>query len=635
MVQPAVDAKVLDVHAPSEKKVVRDCPAWYSKIGARQWLIVNPIQCRSRCKCFGANGSRDTVGYGTAQQISHSCVSLDQATSSICPTSAETLVHTTSESLNTSNSDQQSDFLIGLYEEAKALKSDAHRQRALNLIRDLVISERNDPDSITQNKIRNDQSAISNKSETNTNAVSVQTMDNSLVETSNYLTEPNEAEKPLTRISSESNVPWSSQNLPTAAITPLSKHATSQSASTGAIRKKSKHQSATFEDTLTSTHACSYESLQSDSVWENIEHTSMIPNGRLPCDFPGTVVENILVDLQSALPFGQLCLLEDSASFWAAVTSYIIYRIRVHINIPLSQKALTSLRQALDHALARFTGANFCDCEADFLKCIAEFLYESLSCFVSTGRFTSNTIYSSAPDDETSVLDVDDKIPELTVKMPMDADDKTHELCISMPTEENDVYSSQFRSVLLQNVINGAGAEGNLNPQVDVQPNGAVGSEDDARCECHPEAEAEPEVEAGTEADLAEADQSPGQQGAVGVSASIPLTASDNWSFDQAAVVLGRNVNISNTAVVSNNEDVSGISDDASEILLGAQFCSDICVPVVIFDDIPTKLSPCSEEEPQRTPKEETVNPGRSEDENEIGEFSAENNCENEQNSLK
>ncbi|GBM10228.1 Transposable element Tc1 transposase [Araneus ventricosus] len=86
-VTPAVDAKVLTVHASSKKKDVGDCPAWLSKISARQCGSADsPIQCRSKRKCFGAHSSADTVGYVSVQQTSHSCASVDQASSSTTPT---------------------------------------------------------------------------------------------------------------------------------------------------------------------------------------------------------------------------------------------------------------------------------------------------------------------------------------------------------------------------------------------------------------------------------------------------------------------------------------------------------------------------------------------------------------------
>ncbi|GBM53728.1 hypothetical protein AVEN_159535-1 [Araneus ventricosus] len=44
------------------------------------------IQCRSKRKCLGTHNSVDTVGYGTVQQTSHSCASVDQASSPTMPT---------------------------------------------------------------------------------------------------------------------------------------------------------------------------------------------------------------------------------------------------------------------------------------------------------------------------------------------------------------------------------------------------------------------------------------------------------------------------------------------------------------------------------------------------------------------
>ncbi|GBL65923.1 hypothetical protein AVEN_55392-1 [Araneus ventricosus] len=41
---------------------------------------------RSKRKCFGTHSSADTVGYGNVQQTSHSCASVDQASSSTTST---------------------------------------------------------------------------------------------------------------------------------------------------------------------------------------------------------------------------------------------------------------------------------------------------------------------------------------------------------------------------------------------------------------------------------------------------------------------------------------------------------------------------------------------------------------------
>lgn len=74
--------------------------------------------------------------------------------------------------------------------------------------------------------------------------------------------------------------------------------------------------------------------------------------------------------------------------------------------------------------------------------------------------------------------------------------------------------------------------------------------------------EAEPEVEIGTEADLAEADQSPGQQGP-GVGDSVPVP--DNWSLDHE-IVLHRN---SGTVFLLNGDeprDINDTSESASVI---------------------------------------------------------------------
>ncbi|GBO04973.1 hypothetical protein AVEN_144145-1 [Araneus ventricosus] len=85
-VTPAIDAKVLVIHASSKKKDVGDCPVGKEKLAPDSGSPHSPIQCRSNRKCFGTHSSADTVGYGTVQQTSHSCASVDQASSSATPT---------------------------------------------------------------------------------------------------------------------------------------------------------------------------------------------------------------------------------------------------------------------------------------------------------------------------------------------------------------------------------------------------------------------------------------------------------------------------------------------------------------------------------------------------------------------
>ncbi|GBL76930.1 hypothetical protein AVEN_12606-1 [Araneus ventricosus] len=85
-VTPAVDAKVLVVHASSKKKDDGDCPAGKAKSAPDSGSADSPIQCRFKRKCFRTRSSEDTVGYGTVQQTSHSCASVDQASSSTTPT---------------------------------------------------------------------------------------------------------------------------------------------------------------------------------------------------------------------------------------------------------------------------------------------------------------------------------------------------------------------------------------------------------------------------------------------------------------------------------------------------------------------------------------------------------------------
>ena len=77
---------------------------------------------------------------------------------------------------------------------------------------------------------------------------------------------------------------------------------------------------------------------------------------------------------------------------------------------------------------------------------------------------------------------------------------------------------------------------------------------EDLRCDCNPEAEIEPEVETGTEADLAEADQSPGQQGS-GIGDVVPQP--ENWSLDHE-IVLHRS---SGAILLLNGDEAREIGD--------------------------------------------------------------------------
>ncbi|GBM68996.1 hypothetical protein AVEN_55424-1, partial [Araneus ventricosus] len=234
----------------------------------------------------------------------------------------------------------------------------------------------------------------------------------------------------------------------------------------------------------------------------------------------------------------------------------------------------------------------FCYNEGDFLKCISQLLYDSLTCFMSTGRFTSSPPFTTLPDGS-SVLESSEKSLDLSFKVPIETDDKTQELSINMPAD--DVFLPQFQNVLPQNILSTVEAEDNSN----IQPLCTAPSEEEIGCEWGPEAETEPEVEAGTEADLAEADQSPGQQGNI-TSSSVP--AADSWSVhvDQSTNVLRNGPTPNNNAGLVLNVIEGGDSVDNSEIMMGAHCCPDSCADQeIILDDVPTKLS-STEEEPQK-----------------------------------
>lgn len=87
---------------------------------------------------------------------------------------------------------------------------------------------------------------------------------------------------------------------------------------------------------------------------------------------------------------------------------------------------------------------------------------------------------------------------------------------------------------------------------------------EDLICDCNPEAEIEPEVEIGTEADLAEADQSPGQQGS---SITEVIPPPEHCSLDHEAVLFHRN----SGAVLLMNDDENRDIEDLSEGATGIQ----------------------------------------------------------------
>ncbi|KAF8790737.1 hypothetical protein HNY73_005713 [Argiope bruennichi] len=516
--------------------------------------------------------------------------------SPICPTSATESVtsHSTTDPSNIPQGgvEYHSDFLIGLYREAKTLKSDVQRQQALKMIRDLAKSDKaSENESSSLNKIRNDQAVSSNKSENVASSSSAPgTTESSTVEPSVNISEGVDSDKSISKVF-ETNLPWINQNLPTAAISPLSKQVGPKSTSTGAVRKKTKIQSTCFWDSLSNTQPCSFNSRENETAWDDFCTGTLQPMRENHPDFPRNVVENIILDLQAALPFGQMK--EDSSdSFWSSINAYIISRIRAHMNVPLPHKSLASLRQALDHLTSEM---KFCYNDGDFLKCISQFLYDSLTCFMSTGRFTSSPPFIPLSE-ESSVLESPEKSLDLSFKMPIETLDKTQELSINMPADE--VFLPEFQTAL---------------PSISGEHCVSAPFREEIGCEWGPEAETEPEVEIGTEADLAEADQSPGQPGNV-TNSSVPDADSLSAHVDQTTILL-KNGPIPNNGCLVLNVIESDDSVNNSEIVMGAQCCADSCGDQeIILDDIPTKLS-SSEEEPQKldeqsnqlSPSDETI----------------------------
>ncbi|GBN19852.1 hypothetical protein AVEN_114560-1 [Araneus ventricosus] len=69
-----------------EKRTSETVPFGKAKSAPYSSSADSPVQCRSKRKCFGTHSSAETVGYGTVQQTSHSCASVDRASSSTTPT---------------------------------------------------------------------------------------------------------------------------------------------------------------------------------------------------------------------------------------------------------------------------------------------------------------------------------------------------------------------------------------------------------------------------------------------------------------------------------------------------------------------------------------------------------------------
>ncbi|GBM34426.1 hypothetical protein AVEN_226842-1 [Araneus ventricosus] len=85
-VTPAVDAKVWWSSTRHQRKRTSETvPLGKVNSAPDSGSTDNPIQCRSKRKCFGTHISADTVGYGTVQLTSHSCASVDQESSSTTP----------------------------------------------------------------------------------------------------------------------------------------------------------------------------------------------------------------------------------------------------------------------------------------------------------------------------------------------------------------------------------------------------------------------------------------------------------------------------------------------------------------------------------------------------------------------
>lgn len=389
------------------------------------------------------------------------------------------------------------------------------------------------------------------------------------------------------------------QNLPTAGTQPLSKHGTPKTVCTGAVRKKPKILSTCVSDSISNSPA-SHDS--GGSTVDNSDSPAVLPQNKSVEDVPGFIIEKVLSDLGAMLPSLKRRLLRDGCSqtFWTFINDCLIESLRTHLfycNISLSRKSLLHLRQNVYLFISLFSGISLSDFDSEFLKYVEEFVYENITCFIANGQFAP---VPSSLDEENCSLGIEDKIQEMDIKMALEHNDQMKELSIKMPSDESDTFSSQCRISSQQNLLQSLCSYDNFIPEPSIEPDGVSAAAEDIGCDCNPEAEIEPEVEIGTEADLAEADQSPGQQGSVGDG----LPGTESWSADQEIVV---NRSASTGAITLNGDDNREI-ENSSEGATSSQFFPDACLDQeAILDDIPIKLCPSEEELPQQLKDEQSV----------------------------
>lgn len=530
------------------------------------------------------------------------------------------------------SSEQKSDFIIGLFHEASALKSEASRQKALRMIRDIAVSERLS-DDVSQTKVQNAH-GLSESEKESTSASNQQCPKSTVVEAEVLSSEITDHEK-------ASYLPSDStsgiiQNLPTAAIPPLSKHGTPRTVSTGAIRKIPRKFSTDALKTPSGL-VSSHESTNSatDNCVNAIDPPISLSPNKIDEAIPAFVTDKVIADLAAMLPSLKRRLLRDGCSqtFWTFINDCLLESLRAHMffcNINLSRKSLLHVRQTIYLFLSLFSGMTLTDIDSELIKYVEEFIYENVSCYIANGQFAP---VPSSMDEENCSLDLDNKMQDLyvkmsnepvepiniklpvkiqaepnepvNIKMPSKLQDDGIETVMKVPLmslDENISFPSQCGTVPQQNILS---YESFIPDPVALGPGPAEPEHvEDLRCDCNPEAEIEPEVEIGTEADLAEADQSPGQQGS-GVREFVP--ALENWPLDHDSVLLQRNI-VGSILVISEDEimDHANSSDGETGPVLPPETNVD---QEAVLDDIPTKLCAYASEEelPQQSKDDQPV----------------------------
>lgn len=497
------------------------------------------------------------------------------------------------------------DSLMELFQELQNLRSDG-LLRALNAVKELARTEGSDRPSTTAaatctNEYKNRVDTKTQDARANDSVD--QASDSSL--DSGDVPDGLDSDEPVAkRTAEDAGSHWNSSALPTATIPPFGKAQVSKP-STGAVKKR----------TLASRSVQPYSFSTSEPQDVNNGH-SLHPNSSATKDISETLVERIIHDVLSCLH--DHVMDECCPSLRSKISSRILDALKANSSSPLPLIFLSNLKQTLNLVIAKYSGLKVSECESDLLKSVAEVLFKELTHqrtasqrpLLDSGECSSSTLdVSNQPDvlpqtcklscgeeqkkhpKESSEMSRPDANLNYAAVSTEGAVDLISENCPTSTVDENSNSFQQSSGLLQLEAVRGAvGGENSYGAHASNWSSTTGNPEEDMGYECDPEAEAEPEVEIGTEADLAEADQSPGQQGVIASSASV-----DSGHLDAATAA---------SSVHSYEENGTAEVDVPAES--GAQALPDSVLEQEIgLDDIPTKLTPLSEEELQKQMNDE------------------------------